>query len=189
MKKLIVLAGAFCLLAGTAIAGDLDKRAAESRAAVKEFFGALKGQLVSAIEAGGPVYAIEVCKQVAAVIAADISEKKGWRVARTSLKPRNPNNAPDAWEKAVLMKFEARKAAGENPKQMEFYQVVGDGDEKAFRYMKAIPTAEKPCLACHGAELKPEVLKALAKLYPQDQARGYKTGDIRGAFTITQPMK
>lgn len=189
MRKLIILAGAFSIMAGTALSGEMDKRAADSRAAVKEFFGALKGRLVSAIEADGPMSAIEVCNQSAPVIAADISERKGWRVARTSLKLRNPNNAPDAWEKAVLMKFEARKTAGEDPKKMEFYEVVDEGDKKAFRYMKAIPTAEKPCLACHGAEVKPEMLKVLAKLYPRDQARGYKAGDIRGAFTITQPMK
>ncbi len=54
--------------------------------------------------------------------------------------------------------------------------------------MKAIPTAEKPCLACHGGKIQIKVTETLDKLYPQDQARGYKAGDIRGAFTITQPM-
>jgi hypothetical protein len=29
----------------------------------------------------------------------------------------------------------------------------------------------------------------LETLYPHDQAMGYKEGDIRGAFSITQPLK
>ena len=28
----------------------------------------------------------------------------------------------------------------------------------------------------------------LAELYPSDQATGFQQGDIRGAFTITQPV-
>lgn len=28
----------------------------------------------------------------------------------------------------------------------------------------------------------------LEDLYPKDQATGHRTGDLRGAFTITQPM-
>jgi len=34
-----------------------------------------------------------------------------------------------------------------------------------------------------------EPVKAkLDTYYPADQARGFKVGDIRGAFTISQPM-
>lgn len=193
MKYFKVLLGAVAvaaIAAGPARAGDESlERAMASRGAVKEFFETLKGQLVSAMEAGGPVNAIEVCHQSAAHIAEDISKKKGWRVARTSMKLRSPANAPDAWEKEVLAKFEKRKAAGEDVNAMEDYAVFSDGKGgKVFRYMKAIPTAEKPCLACHGGKLAPDVDKALMKHYPNDKARGYKAGDIRGAFTITQPV-
>jgi hypothetical protein len=31
------------------------------------------------------------------------------------------------------------------------------------------------------------VAKTLAEFYPDDKARGFKVGDIRGAFTIVQP--
>ena len=169
--------------------GSPEQRAIESRAAVKQFFGQLKGQLVAGIKAGGPAHAIGVCNEQAPAIAGKVSSSKGWKVARTSLKVRNPSNAPDAWERAVLMKFDARKAAGEDPAKMEHYEVVEMGGKKAFRYMKAIPTAAKPCLACHGEKVPPAVEQKLAELYPDDKARGYKAGDIRGAFTITQPME
>lgn len=168
--------------------GNAEMRANESRAAVKEFFGALKGELVGAIKAGGPVNAIGVCNIKAPQISKAVSERKGWSVARTSLKLRNPGNAPDAWEEQVLKDFDSRKAAGEDPAKMEFFEVVKMDGKDTFRYMKAIGTAPKPCLACHGAKIAPKVEAELKALYPHDQARGYKAGDIRGAFTITQPM-
>ena len=48
--------------------------------------------------------------------------------------------------------------------------------------------ADAPCLACHGSKIAPEVSDKLKALYPKDQATGYKTGDIRGAFSIRQTM-
>jgi len=185
MKLAYIIATAAVLVSFNANgASNEDAMAGESRMAVKEFFGALKGELVGAIKAGGPVNAIKTCNLKAPEIAHMISAKKGWDVARTSLKLRNPGNAPDAWEKRVLEYFDKRAAAGDDVTKMEFYQVV-NGD---FRYMKAIPTAQKPCLACHGGKIDPKVEAALKELYPNDSARGYKAGDIRGAFTITRKM-
>lgn len=188
MKKLLLFTLLGALASSPLYAETLDQRAANSRAAIKGFMGALKGQLKGALKSGGPVVAIQVCNTEAKAIAQAHSQTSGWEIGRTSLKLRNPDNAPDTWEMAALEKFEARKAAGEDPKKIEFYEVVNQGGKQVFRYMKAIPTAEKPCLACHGPKIKPEVAKTLDKLYPQDKARGFKPGDIRGAFTITQPM-
>lgn len=166
---------------------DLEPRAEQSRAAVKDFMLSLKGALKQAMEAGGPVNAIAVCKDQAPAIGGDISSDKGWRVARTSLKVRNPSNAPDDWERKALEDFDRRNAEGENPETMEYYAVVRESGGPVFRYMKAIPT-QHLCLACHGSDIEPEVAAKLDELYPADQARGFKAGDIRGAFTITQPM-
>ncbi len=188
MKRMAAVALLCTLPLASASADDLSKRVEESRAVVKEFAGALKKELKAALKTGGPVKAIIVCNAVAPAIAKEQSMKHGWEVGRTSLKVRNPANAPDEWEKSVLEKFEARKKAGEDPAKMEYFEVVEQDGKKVFRYMKAIPTAEKPCLMCHGSNIKPEVASVLDKLYPNDQARGFKAGDIRGAFTITQPM-
>jgi hypothetical protein len=141
----------------------------------------------TAMKAGGPVNAIQVCNTRAPAIAAGFSGQKGWTVARTSLKYRNPDNAPDAWERKVLEQFEERKANGEDPKQMVYAEVVEDGRTKIFRFMKAIPTGPV-CLACHGEKIDAAVEAEIQALYPDDQARGFNAGDIRGAFTITQPM-
>lgn len=186
MRKLIVMGIALCLplLAG---ADETQQRTADSRAVIKAFFGELKGELEGAMKSGGPVNAIAVCNQKAPGIAKQHSAAKGWGVGRTSLKIRNPANTPDAWEIHVLKRFEERKAAGEKPDQLEHAEIVTEGGKREFRYMKAIPTAEV-CTKCHGATVPAEVEAKLQALYPTDQARGYQPGDLRGAFTIRQPM-
>jgi len=70
---------------------------------------------------------------------------------------------------------------------MEFFAIVEEGGKKSFRYMKAIPLGGV-CSNCHGPVLKPEVVQKLDQYYPDDKARGFQVGDLRGAFTITQPM-
>ena len=171
-----------------AATGDIEARTKASRVVVKEFFGDLKGQLVGALKSGGPVNALGVCNVQAPGIADTHSKAKGWSVGRTSLKLRNPANAPDAWETKVLNDFEARKTKGEDVTKMEFAEVITADGKKEFRYMKAIPTAPKPCLACHGGKIGAKVASKIDELYPDDKARGYSAGDIRGAFTIRQPM-
>jgi hypothetical protein len=166
---------------------EIQRRTTESQAVTAEFMQTLKGELQAAMQSGGPVNAIEVCNKRAPEIAAGFSEKNGWMVARTSLKYRNPDNAPDAWERKVLEQFEERKANGEDPKQMVHAEVVEDGGTKKFRFMKAIPTGPV-CLACHGEKIDAATEARIQELYPEDHARGFNEGDIRGAFTITQPM-
>ena len=172
---------------GIATAAGEAPEVLEARDLVKKFFGELKGQLQAAIKAGGPVNAITVCNVTAPAIARNLAYNSGWEVGRTSLKQRNPANRPDAWEKMVLEKFEARKVAGEAVKGLEFSQIVEDGEGKSFRYMKAIPVGDV-CLQCHGSEIAPDVQSQLTKLYPGDEAKGYALGDIRGAFTLSKPL-
>ena len=173
--------------AGPAQAEDPEERVAASRAVVKEFAGALRHELTQAMAGGAPSKAISVYRMAAPAIGADQTGRTGWQVGRTSLKVRNPDNAPDAWETATLESFEARKAAGEDVKKLEHSEIVVDGGQQSFRYMKAIPTGEL-CLTCHGSDISPDVQASLEELYPDDRATGFAAGDIRGAFTITQPM-
>jgi len=187
MKKTLVAAVICSLISGVALADQSMDNTAQARKLVKKLGMTLKGELGKAMKAGGPTAAISACNTKAPGIAHDISQASGWDVGRTSLKLRNPRNQADAWELKVLKDFEARKAAGEDPKKMEYSEVVESNGQKRFRYMKAIPTA-KVCLTCHGAKVKPEVSKKLQMLYPADNARGFKVGDIRGAFTLSKPL-
>ena len=190
MNKFFLVLVSSTLLSAPVLAAESNQaRVESSRNAVKELQGALVTELQAAMQAGGPVNAIDVCNTRAAAIAADISQKKGWKIGRTSLKLRNANNAPDAWEKKVLKDFEKRKAAGEDPTKLEHAEVVTQDGKQVFRYMKALPIPEgAPCLKCHGDKIEPAVAAKLKALYPNDQAIGFKQGDLRGAVTIIQPL-
>ncbi len=159
----------------------------QSHKIVKQFGGSLKKELKTALKSEGPVKAIEVCSQVAPAIAANMSAQYKGVVRRTSLKVRNPANNPDRWELNVLLQFEKRLKAGEPANKMEFFQVVENNGSKTFRYMKAIPTGEV-CLKCHGSKINPDIEAKLRALYPDDQARGFKAGDIRGAFSLSKQL-
>ncbi len=187
MRGLSLLLLATGLLGLAARADDTQDQAAASRAAVQELAQAIQAELQGALKAGGPVNAIVVCSEKAPAVTAALSQKKGLKISRTSLRPRNPDNAPDAWEKKVLQDFDRRQARGEDPASLEYSEVVMDGGKSQVRYMKAIVIAEgMPCLACHGSTLTPEVSARLKTSYPRDQATGYKTGDVRGAFSVRQ---
>ncbi len=184
---LTVIALGLTLSAPGIYAADYTEEIKASRETVKEFMQTLKQELQASMQEGGPVNAVSVCNLTAPAIANTYSVRNGWEVSRTSLKLRNPDNSPDAWERSVLDAFEERKLAGEDPTQMEYYEVIRRDGGKELRYMKAIPTS-RVCLACHGEALDSIVKTRLKKLYPHDQALGYQEGDIRGAFTVTQPL-
>jgi len=181
------------LMNSTTIATETDKdpmieaKIATYRATIKDFGGALKAKLVEALKSKGAIAALEVCYAEAPKIATEKSEASGITIGRTSLKPRNADNAPDHWEVAVLNVFEERKAQGEDPAKLEFYEVLENEGQKQLRYMKAIPT-DASCLTCHGGEITPEIQAKLQELYPNDQAVGFKQGDIRGAFSLKQTL-
>ncbi len=160
---------------------EVDPRVSQSRMVVKTFGKELIGKLKLALAEGGPVAAINVCNIEAPKIATGLSEEYNWSIGRTSLKTRNSNNNPDAWEKGVLKAFEQRNQNGEAIAKIEYFEETDQG----FRYMKAIPT-KGLCLACHGETLAEPVKAVLQKHYPNDAATGFNVGDIRGAFTIIQ---
>jgi len=145
--------------------------------------------LTEEIARSGPEGAIAACREKAPQLAKAASEETGWMVRRVSLKNRNPKAVPDAWERAVLEDFDRRAAAGEALTGLEKGEVVADGDRKAYRYMKALPTQEL-CLNCHGTaeRMSPAVKEKLKALYPDDRATGYGLSQVRGAMTIRKPL-
>ncbi|WP_245651214.1 c-type heme family protein, partial [Paramagnetospirillum marisnigri] len=79
----------------------------------------------------------------------------------TSMKPLNPENAPDEWERQALLRLEQGEAEVTE-------KVLSDG-KAAVRVMAPI-RVEQSCLTCHG-----------------DQ--GYKVGDLRGGIDVTIPLE
>ena len=187
--RTILLAGAGLMLcAWSAWAQTPEERLAASRAAAGQLIQQLGAELRKELEAGGPAQAIGVCRSVAPEIAGKLSRQMGARVARVSLKTRNPLlGTPDAWEQQVLADFDRRAAAGEKPEALEVSEVLAEPAGRYFRYMKAIPV-QPLCLTCHGAPeaVAVEVRDRIAREYPHDRALGYSAGQIRGAVTVKQ---
>jgi len=189
MSRIWIASAAALALASPAFADAAPTPELKAKAVelVQAYAGKLKGALSAAIEAGGPENALEVCNKQAPVIAAEISKASGWSVARTSLKPRNAASAPDAYEQKVMEGFLARIAKGEKAADLASAQVVEENGKQVFRFVKAIPTADV-CLTCHGENVAPELQQKIKALYPQDQALGFKEGDMRGVFTLKKTL-
>ncbi len=149
------------------------------------------GTMQKAVKEGGVVGAIPVCKEKAPQMLQSLRERTGWQIQRVSLKVRNAKTGvPDTWEALQLADFNIRAQSGERPDQLEAYEIVTEGDgRRYFRYAKALPVVDV-CTNCHGPldTLSPELQAALKKDYPQDQATGYRVGQIRGALVVKRPL-
>ncbi|MCB1513804.1 MAG: DUF3365 domain-containing protein [Hyphomicrobiaceae bacterium] len=195
MRHLLVLTSAVVTLAlcspvmAQETAGANAPQVAGARTAIKGLAEGLKEKLVAAMQSGGPIAALDVCKIEAPKVTDAQSQASGYKVGRTALKFRNPGNAPDDFEKRVMEKFVADLKGGADAMKLEHAEVVDADGKKVFRYMKPIMTAGTPCLACHGSELKADVAAKIKELYPDDHATGFSAGDMRGAFTVSKVLE
>ncbi len=186
----LALSAAIGLPAVSQAESGQDSELAEARALVGQLARELGGALKKEMAASGPEGAIGVCRQMAPEIAGNLSRQSGAKVARVSLRTRNPMlGQPDVFEQSVLADFDRRAAAGEKPEALEHVEVVSEPAGRYLRYMKAIPV-QPLCLTCHGTpETIPDsVRQKLASEYPKDHAVGYTPGQIRGAFTVKKPF-
>lgn len=168
---------------------EMESLHAEAARLAGQLGGTLRNDLMAAMQSGGPLNAINVCREKAGPAAYGLADTNpGWTIGRTSLRIRNLANSPDEWESKVLRQFEQRVQAGEDPSGLEQIDIVNNGNQRQFRYMKAIPAAEM-CMLCHGENLAPELKDRIGSLYPGDRATGYKPGELRGAFTLTRQLE
>jgi hypothetical protein len=188
----LLMAFSLCPLVSTAAEpAEWPEWVGSSRELAMQFGAELKGELTRAIEQGGAVAAIPVCKDRAPAIAARLSGQSGAKVSRTALRVRNPSNVPDELQRAVLEQFAEQLAAAPagaasagGPPEAVFEIKGANGIER--RYMRAIPT-DALCLTCHGATVAPELAAAIARDYPADAATGFAQGQLRGAFSVIWP--
>lgn len=159
---------------------------AQSRAMAQALGSELKAELGKAIEQGGPVSAIGVCKTSAPEIAARLSKESGADVGRTALRVRNPANAPDALETLLLEQFRSELASGGFQLPLQAAFEINRGGMVERRYMQALPM-DGLCVTCHGSTLDANVAAAVAKEYPEDRATGFAPGELRGAISIIWP--
>ena len=190
LKILMCTLGIAFLLAGSMALAETSQHEKSAAKVTGTFLKELKGAMKREMSKGGPLEAIKVCGELAPEIANRLSRENGWRVTRVGTRVRNPLlGMPDAWEQDVLSQFAKRAEKGEAFSEMTHSEVVSEPEGQYFRFMK--PIAIQPtCLLCHGPnETIPDSIKnVLTKHYPFDDATGYKTGDLRGAVSIKQPL-
>jgi PAS domain S-box-containing protein len=120
---------------------------------------------------------VVVANRIGQIVAKDLN----YTIHHTSNRFRNPANAPDDYEQAVLRRLvEDRKLRH----VAEFTTLNG---APVFRYLQAAHVDES-CLECHGEPLQSPLF--LRNIYPPDQdvSYRYRVGDIIGAVSIVIPM-
>lgn len=135
----------------------------------------------------GAEKALEVCHLKAlpstGLIIKDEPRIVGFK--RTSLKLRNPANAPDGAERLALSRIQKNLEDGVVPKALLQQIDLPDGKSE-WRVYKAIGVLGQ-CAVCHGPSenLSPELQARLKERYPEDQAKGYAVGNWRGIVRVT----
>jgi hypothetical protein len=181
MKRLLLMS----FLSLAAFAQTTPDPAVEGPKITAEAFAKLSGALGEAIGKSGPAGALSVCSEMVPQIAKEVATTHGVTLRRATSKPRNPKNAADDAEKAVLEVFAAALAKKEAPKP----QVIPNADGSTS-FLASIVLGNPLCLQCHGTptqDIAPETLAAIQKLYPDDKATGFKLGDLRGLWRVTFP--
>lgn len=161
---------------------------AEAQVAAGALGGEMMSMLTGALANGGPEAAIAICAD-SAQARTQRFQNSGLSVHRVGTRVRNPLNAPDTFERAILDAFEASVLAGHPPADTAVMEALPGGGTR-LRYLRPV-ILQEGCLACHGAreEISPSIRALLAERYPDDQATGYKVGELRGAVSVTIERK
>lgn len=159
------------------------------RSDAKSFMESLKSVLIKEIQTNGIVKAVSVCSDTAQVLTNNYGISKGIYIKRVSFKNRNPLNVPDEFEAKVLRMFEEQFKNDQLKPETEYAEMVEVNGVYKLRYMKPI-FVQPECLNCHGAEdqISPQVKEVINKIYPDDKAKGYQMGDLRGAVSIQKTL-
>jgi len=144
-------------------------------------------ELKTTIEEKGLVAALSVCDDKALYLTDSVANSMNGvlEIKRTSLRYRNPENAPDTYERNVLSYFQSTLLeTGNLPEDM--IEKVSSDTTTHFRYYRPL-VVKSLCLNCHGQSenISPEVAYRLKRLYPKDHATGYSIDQFRGVVRVS----
>lgn len=159
------------------------------RSDAKTFMESLKSVLIKEIQTNGIVNAVSVCSDIAQILTNNYGVSKGIYIKRVSFNNRNPLNVPDDFESKVLKMFEEQFNKNQLKPESEYVELIEQNGVYKVRYMKPI-FVQPECLNCHGTEeqISPQVKDLINKVYPDDKAKGYQMGDLRGAVSIQKTL-
>ena len=104
--------------------------------------------------------------------ASRFSKQSRVKLKQTTLHPRNPENAPDAYEEAVLRQLMTLPS--------QSVTIHETGEEDRLRVLTPI-YYRKDCLTCHGQPAGQLDMSG----YPKE---GADEGDLAGAISVTIPL-
>lgn len=136
--------------------------------------------LTNAIDRGGSEYAVDFCNTHAIRLTDSVSSSLSIALKRVSDRFRNPANAANSDEEAIIRQMREQLVNGDIPEG-----TLRKTNEKVIGYYPIITNAM--CLQCHGsatADIQSITLKKLQELYPEDKATGYTTNEIRGLWVV-----
>ncbi len=144
-------------------------------------FKAFKGHIQKIAGKDGLPAVVNFCNVQALKLTDSMANVYKVEIKRTSHKLRNPKNAPNTDEKAVINNYLQLQ---EEPK--ELIPVVMKDDE-GFVHFYAPIKIKQECLKCHGKmgqDLNEKVYKTIKMKYPNDKAIGFREGELRGIWDI-----
>lgn len=157
------------------------------KAIAAETFSLLSSNLQTALQSGGVTNALPFCSLAASPLTAGIAAKHGVTLRRVTHKARNPADHADEAELAILKSFEVALSTSTNPPAAFATNLVAGH----ATFFAPIVINNELCLKCHGepgADISAENLAIIRQHYPQDEATGFKLGDLRGAWRIDFPL-
>lgn len=103
----------------------------------------------------------------------------------TSLKIRQPDNAPDLAEKQALDYIDHIMQSGDALPKVLVQKLATPDGAATYRVYKPIGLTNN-CLVCHGdpADQSPKLRARLKAIYPDDQATGYRARAWRGLVRV-----
>lgn len=146
-------------------------------------FSVLSSNLTAAIARGGAASALEFCSVNVSPLTASVAGSGGVEIRRVTHRARNPANRASETELALLREYQRGLAAGRTNPPTLVPQPTG-----RVTYYAPILLNNPLCLQCHGEpgrEIAADTLAAIDRLYPRDEARGFRLNELRGMWAIT----
>lgn len=142
--------------------------------------GVLGKKLKDAINTSGPEQALSFCSAQAIPITDSTSLASHAMAKRVTDKNRNPNNKANASELEYIhhVKQELAKGSAAKPKLIK----TTNGHTVYYPII-----TNQFCLQCHGntkSDIAESTLQKIKELYPEDNATGYQSGELRGIWVI-----
>ncbi len=137
--------------------------------------------LMGTIQKKGTLEALEFCNVRAYPLTDSMAVVHNASIKRVSDKPRNQKNKANNEELEYIETFKNLLS-----EKKEINPIVKESDNDVHVYYPIITNTM--CLQCHGkieTNIKPDILKSLTLLYPEDKAKGYSENQVRGIWNVS----